>query len=89
MIKLLLQERKKQSRGKGKQREKFNSERIGRYYKLDGLDLGARRVAERSELQGLKIPSLRPRLLLHKSNFVMNKRGKFLKKLWCSVGARV
>ena len=88
LIKLLLQERKKQSRGQ-KQREKFNSERIGRYYKLDGLDLGARRVAERSELQGLKIPSLRPRLLLHKSNFVMNKWGKFLKKLWCSVGARV
>ena len=88
MIKLLLQERKKQSRGQ-QQREKCNSERIGRYYKLDGLDLGARRVAERSELQGLKIPSLRPRLLLHKSNFVIIKRGKFLKKLWCSVGARV
>ena len=37
MIKLLLQERKKQSRGQ-KQREKFNSERIGRYYKLNGVN---------------------------------------------------
>ena len=80
--------KKKQFRGQ-QQREKFNSERIGWHYKLAGLDLDARRVAKRSELQGLKIPSLRPRLLLHKSNFVMNKRGKFLKKLWCSVGARV
>ena len=79
---------KKQSRGQ-QQREKFNSERIGWHYKLAGLDLDARRVAKRSELQGLKIPSLRTRFLLHKSNFVMNKWGKFLKKLWCSVGARV